>query len=181
MLNEIEDQDDAFYMQPSSDPNVDDVSESDFAEEEDDSVDLSNPEMTEQEEKEFQRLSRKKRNQDYILRTFRQLKVKPSEEEIAAWKRQYGTVYVVSLSEDENYVFRALNRQEWKAIKSNSKKLDEDQKTDVIAIKGTIWPRLNSIAIASLPAGTAETLMGMILEASNFMSTERAIELVRKL
>ena len=38
MLNEIEDQDDAFYMQPSSDPNVDDVSESDFAEEEDDFV-----------------------------------------------------------------------------------------------------------------------------------------------
>ena len=181
---DLQEASDSFYgAVPMAEPELDDLVDKDYIIDDEELEDLSleDVELTEEEEEVFDRLSKKKQKQDFILQTFKQLKEKPEDAQIDAWKAQYGNAYLVSLSEEENYVFRPLNRAEWRALKANSKKLDDDQRTDLIAMKGCLFPRLNSIVLSGLPAGTAEALRDMIFEASNFMTPDRAMGLVRRL
>jgi len=138
-------------------------------------------ELTEDEEVELRRLQAKAQKQDIILKVFSSLKKKPSEEEIENFKHQYGECYLVSFSEQENFLFRPLKRQEWRTLMAQTAKLDEFKKSEAIVIKGVVWPKLNNINIGGLTAGTVETLRDLILEASNFMTPDRAVQLVRKL
>jgi hypothetical protein len=137
--------------------------------------------LTLEEEKLLNTLLKKKEKEDHILKTFLSLENKPTQEHIDKWKVQFGDVYLVSLSEKENFVFRPLKRQEWKQLLAAIVKLPEVKKTDAIAMKGVVWPKLTDASVGALTAGATETLRALILEASNFIEPERAIQLVRKL
>ena len=138
-------------------------------------------ELSEEEEGLYKRLQAKVQRQDMILKTFAALEEKPSEEDITDFKAKHGEAYLVSLSEKENFIFRPLKRQEWRNLMQQTSKLDEYKKSEAIAIRGVVWPQLNNMNVGSLAAGTVDTLRDLVLEASNFMTPDRAVQLVRKL
>lgn len=139
--------------------------------------------LTEDEEKQLQALLKKKSESDYILQTFKSLETKPTEAELEALKAKHGDIYLVSLSEKENFLFRALKRREWSDLmqRFEKAKLTDRQRTEGIVMAGVVWPVMNQANINILTAGAPETIRNLILEASNFMEPEKAVMLVRKL
>lgn len=137
--------------------------------------------MTEEEEEIFNQLLRKKENEDTIMKTYKALEDRPSEEQLEDWKRLYGDIFLVSLSERENFVFRALKRSEWRTIFKRIEKLSEQKKAEYIVSQGVLFPKLTDNNMSAVTAGAPETIRNLILEASNFIDPERAITLVRKL
>ena len=139
--------------------------------------------LSEEEEKQLQELLKKKSQSDFIMQTFKSLEKRPTEEDIEALKVKYGEVYLVSLSEKENFLFRPLKRREWGELmqRFEKAKLPDRQRTEGIVMAGVVWPVLNQANINVLSAGGVDTIRNLILEASNFMEPERAVTLVRKL
>lgn len=185
MTQEVEDN---FYNVEDQEPSLDDVMTMDLDEEEKDQdipVDVEDTEylLSQDEERQLEQLLEKKKNSDFIIQTFKSLKQRPTEEQIESLKAEHGEVYLVSLSEKENFLFRPLKRVEWREMmqRFEKAKLSEQQRTEGIVMKGVVWPILNQANINVLTAGAPETIRNLILEASNFMEPERAVTLVRKL
>lgn len=139
--------------------------------------------LSKEEEKQLEQLLEKKKQSDFIMQTFKSLEKRPSDGEIEDLKIKYGDVYLVSLSEKENFLFRPIKRHEWRELmqRFEKAKLPEQQRTEGIVMAGVVWPVLNQSNINILTAGAPDTIRNLILEASNFMEPERAITLVRKL
>jgi hypothetical protein len=137
--------------------------------------------LSRDEEDQLAHLLKKREQEDLIMKTYKSLENKPSEEQIAEWKAKFGDVYLVSLSEHENFLFRPLKRQEWTQLTAKIAKLPEAKKTEMIVMRGVIFPQLTQSNVAVLTAGAPDTIRNLILEASNFIEPERAVTLVRKL
>jgi hypothetical protein len=139
--------------------------------------------LTDDEEKQLEKLLNKKKNADFIMQTFKSLEKRPSDDDIELLKAKYGEVFLVSLSEKENFLFRAIKRNEWRELmqRFEKAKLPEQQRTEGIVMAGVVWPVLNQANINVLTAGAPDTIRNLILEASNFMEPDRAVALVRKL
>lgn len=139
--------------------------------------------LSQDEEKQLELLLQKKKNADFIMQTFKTLEKRPSDDDIDALKLKYGEIFLLSLSEKENFLFRALKRNEWRDLmqRFEKAKLPEQQRTEGIVMSGVVWPVLNQQNINVLTAGAPDTIRNLILEASNFMEPDRAVTLVRKL
>jgi len=157
---------------------LDDMSEEGLYAEDEDQV-LAD--LTIEEKALLAKIQKKQMDQDYVIQTFNELENKPSEEEIEALKQQVGDVYLISLSEKENFLFRPLKRLEWRALMGKIQKLDDMKKAEAVVMKGCLFPKMDQQNINVLTAGAIETLRDMILQASNFMAPEMAMQLVRKL
>lgn len=174
---------DNFYTE---DQNLDDVLSMELDEiEKDIPVDQLDAEylLSPDEEKQLQDLLKKKSQSDFIMQTFKALEKRPTDADIDEFKGKHGDVYLVSLSEKENFIFRPLKRKEWSELmqRFEKAKLPDRQRTEGIVMAGVVWPILNQANINILTAGAPETIRNLILEASNFMEPERAVTLVRKL
>lgn len=181
-MNETTEVTDSFYDEEAYvDENLDEILEQPTEEEEFYATEEDFSELTEEEEEQLKRLQAKVKRQDLILKTWASLEQKPSEEEIQQYRNLYGEIYLASFGEKENFLFRPLKRQEWRNLMSQTQKLDEFKKSEAIVMRGTVFPKLNNINIGGLTAGTIDSLRDLILEASNFMTPDRAIQLVRKL
>jgi len=137
--------------------------------------------LTPEEQALLKKIQEKQMQQDHILETFRQLENKPTDDEIEHLKNQVGDVFLVSFSEKENFLFRSLKRLEWRGLMQQIQKLDDMKKAEAIVIKACLFPQMNQQNINVLTAGAVETLRDLILQASNFMGPEIAMQLVRKL
>jgi len=137
--------------------------------------------LTEEEKALLEKIHKKQMEQDFILQTFKELESRPSDDEIEHLKQQVGDVYLMSLSERENFVFRPLKRLEWRALMQKVQKLDDMKKGEAIVMKACLWPKLDQQNINVLTAGAIESVRDMILQVSNFMGPETAMQLVRKL
>jgi hypothetical protein len=139
--------------------------------------------LSKEEEKQLEELLEKKKQSDFIIQTFKSLEKRPTDNEIEQLKLKFGDVYLVSLSDKENFLFRPIKRQEWRDLmqRFEKAKLPEQQRTEGIVMAGVVWPLLNQANINVLTAGAPDTIRNLILEASNFMEPERAVTLVRKL
>jgi len=157
---------------------LDEMPEEDYSEGEEDPVLAS---LTPEEKQLLAKIQQKQMEQDYVIQIFNELENKPSEEEIALLKQQVGDVYLISLSEKENFLFRPLKRLEWRSLMQKIQKLDDMKKAEAVVMKGCLFPKMDQQNINVLTAGAIETLRDMILQASNFMSPEVAMQLVRKL
>jgi hypothetical protein len=85
----------------------------------------------------------------------------PSFDNLQRWKSIHGDVFLLNL-EEKIYIFRYLKRQEWLQLKSNESwgKMSDEQQED------HIFPRLDPVAKASLPAG----IVGLIAEQVRIQS-----------
>lgn len=139
--------------------------------------------LTQDEEKQLELLLGKKKQADFIIQTFKTLEKRPTDDDIEALKSKFGEIFLLSLSEKENFLFRALKRNEWRDLmqRFEKAKLPEQQRTEGIVMSGVVWPVLNQQNINVLTAGAPDTIRNLILEASNFMEPDRAVTLVRKL
>ena len=137
--------------------------------------------LTTEEKELLAKIQKKQMGQDFILQTFKELENRPSDEEIEHFKTQVGDVYLMSLSEKENFVFRPLRRLEWRTLMQKISKLEEDKKSEAIVMKACLWPKLDQQNINVLTAGAIDSVRDMILQVSNFIGPEMAMQLVRKL
>lgn len=176
---------DNFYEDVSPEKDLDEVFAMDLEDEKEIPVDIDETDylLSKEDEEKLTELLKKKAKSDFIMQTFKKLERRPTDEEIEALKVKHGDVYLVSLSDKENFLFRPLLRFEWKELmqRFEKAKLTEQQRTDGIAMAGVVWPVLNQSNINKLTAGATDTLRNLIMEASNFMEPERAVTLVRKL
>jgi len=140
-------------------------------------------ELTQEEKDLLKRIEEKKMKQDYIMQLFEELESKPSKEELEMLKQQCGEVYFVPLGDSgkENFIFRSIKRLEWRTLMNKIAPLDEYKKAEAIVMKGVVHPQLNQQNINILAAGSIDTLRELILQASNFMPADYAMQLVRKL
>jgi len=159
------------------DVNLDEYLSDDMGGQENDDLDF----LTAEEKALLAKIEKKQAEQDYIIQTFHQLETRPSEEEIENLKAQVGEVFLASFGEKENFLFRSLKRMEWRALIQKIQKLDELKKSEVIVMKACLWPKMDQQNINVLSAGAVETLKDLILQASNFMGPDMALQLVRKL
>ena len=104
----------------------------------------------------------------------------PEQVDIDAWKGQHGDVYVSALSESEIFIFRSLNRLEYRELQERAaqEQLDAMQYEDNTVKQCVLWSSVDDL---SAKAGTIPTLLEMIMQNSNFVPPQIAATLVAKL
>ena len=114
----------------------------------------------------------------------------PDREQIERWKTQFGRADVfVPPADTRAYIFRPVSRIEWKRISAAltqfagtaAAQQDKDAMDNMLHEKVVeaclLWPTeiLHHSNVNMLPAGLLQTLFQLIMEASSFMSPERAL------
>ena len=108
----------------------------------------------------------------------------PTQEQIDAWKTQYGEVFVSGFSENELYVWRAVTRPEWVSLQSlinnPEAKMTQYKFEEMLCDVCVLWKSVTK-SWSDGKAGTASSLHEQILQNSNFLSPQAASYLVAKL
>lgn len=96
----------------------------------------------------------------------------PTESQVESWKRQFnGNVYLTAFSENEVYIWRTLDRYEYKIIAAQPN-TDPLMREEMICEMCVLWPEnFNYEKQAKTKAGTVSVLAEQIMEASNFTRT----------
>lgn len=123
---------------------------------------------------------------EYLQENFKDA---PSQEQIALWKQTFGEVFMLALSEEEVYIWRALKRSEYKQMintisemtQKNAGVNPDDWVEERMVEKCVLWPHISPEYATFSKAGNIPTLAAMIRESSNFISPQVAVRLVRKL
>ena len=109
----------------------------------------------------------------------------PPQSQIDQWKNQFGDVFVSGFSETEIYVWRALNRLEYKQLQAQltdpEARVDELRYQEQICERCVLWPKLDPQYWAISKAGTPSTLAEQVMLQSNFVAPNIAAMLVAKL
>lgn len=113
----------------------------------------------------------------------------PTQEMMDRWRANYGSVYMIALSDDEIFIFRPIKRQEYKQLMAmlgeiagkNPNVNPDDMLEEKLCEKCVLWPALGAEFGSFSKAGNIPTLAGVIREASNFIPNQLAVRLVRKL
>jgi len=116
----------------------------------------------------------------------------PDEEEIwkdgpkagivKEWKKQYGDIYVTSITYDKHVVWRVLNRAEYKQIVKKMEQLVQSGQLstaeanlwneETIAELCMLYPRFDKTNAAGFMAGLPSLISQEVLEASGFVALE---------
>jgi len=116
----------------------------------------------------------------------------PDEEEIwkngpkaglvKEWKKQYGDIYVTSITYDEHVVWRVLNRAEYKQIVKKMEQLVQSGQLstaeanlwneETIAELCMLYPRFDKNNSVGFMAGLPSLISQEVLEASGFVALE---------
>lgn len=126
-----------------------------------------------------------------IVATMSHLEGAPKKEDIEAWKAKYKNIQVFGLSNDDIFIFRSINRAEYRELQSmpdairkanpNITDFDLDQKMkDKVCKMAVLYPSDISEQIESL-AGLATMLAEQIYYYSCIISPEEAVRSIRKL
>ncbi len=116
-----------------------------------------------------------------VLERLRKFPNAPEAGDVEMWRTRHAELLCFSPSEDEMYVFRPLNRLEWKSLKTKLANVEEDHLHEFIVGKCVLWPNLDSTKIAASRAGLAKTLYNLIMVGSYFLPDEIAMSMVEKL
>ena len=101
----------------------------------------------------------------------------PTQDQIDEWKAKFGEIYVAKFSEEEKYIYRPLRRLEYKQILALGQTDNKSFAEEKIVSMCAIWPALEAAKIPTLKAGTINTLVELIMEASNFGIKEEPTKL----
>jgi len=119
---------------------------------------------------------------------------KPGQEQIDAWKVQYGSAFVSGFDEEELYIWRPMNRREYKTLQARRDELmvlaqqgqgnplGEAEWEEMICHTCVLWPQVEeSYWSEKAKAGAPSTLAGQIMTQSAFLNPQAASYLVEKL
>lgn len=125
----------------------------------------------------------------------------PNQTVIDEWKARYVDIYFSGFSQKECYIWRALNRGEYRQMQINAQilsakaepqnqveleaRIKENINTtfaqeEEIVSKCLLWPKLTAEEL-SFKAGTVSTLLEQIMQNSNFVTPQQAAALVVKI
>lgn len=122
----------------------------------------------------------KEQPRDLVMEGFAALENKPGAEAIERWKDLHGEVYLFALDENEMYIWRPLRRLEYKTLRAQAK--DDGEFQEMVVRKCVLWPNLEPEFMAACKAGTVDTFFEVIMQGSNFIDPQLAVNLlVRKL
>lgn len=116
---------------------------------------------------------------DIVMQAFDDKDNRPPQADIDAWKQQFGEVFLIAFDEDDMYVWRPINRLEYKQLIQNVQ--NEAAFQEAIVQKCVLWPNVGATWMSGGKAGTIPTLHAVIMEGSNFLEPAMAVTLVRKL
>lgn len=109
----------------------------------------------------------------------------PSKDQIDAWKKEFGEVFVSGFSETELFVWKPLFRKDFIQIQIAISQLPEDTKQfaqfkqeELICSTCVLWPKTDW---STSKAGTPQSLAEQITQNSNFLAPVAALTLVAKL
>lgn len=104
----------------------------------------------------------------------------PSKETVEAWKAAHGDVYVSAFSDTEVFIFRSLNRAEFRSLQEVAAQegFTEMEYQDKTVHTCVLW---TSVANVNAKAGTIPTLTEQIMQNSNFVTPNIAATMVAKL
>lgn len=109
----------------------------------------------------------------------------PDQVQIDAWKGQFGDVFCSAFSETELYIWRPLNRQEWREhqvmLSQAETQVDPFQIEEEVVGSCMLWMSTPGEKALTLKAGSASTLHEQLLQNSNFVDPRLASNLVVKL
>lgn len=103
----------------------------------------------------------------------------PGDEEINSWKADFTDVYAAGFSEDELFIFRSVNRQEYRELQAAA----QEQQDPTFFEKALVDTCLLWASVLDLDskAGNYPTLLEMVMQNSNFVTPQLASQLVAKL
>jgi len=106
----------------------------------------------------------------------------PTAKMIKDWKDEYGEVYVTSISFDKHYVWRVLNRMEYKAVVRKMEDLIQSGELssaeanmwneEAICEICTLYPEFDTNKLVGSMAGVPSLIAQEVLEASGFVALE---------
>lgn len=133
------------------------------------------PEESQDEEKK----GKEKKAVDPIMENWAAREKGPSDDQIEHWKEQFGECYLMSFDPEDTYVWRPVNRLEYKNILQGAK--DDAHFMEMVVQRCVLWPEIDVQVLTAGKAGTIPTLHAVIMEGSNFLDPDQAVMLVRRL
>jgi hypothetical protein len=96
---------------------------------------------------------------------------------IEEFKRRYGNIYITDFENGDVYIYRALNRKEWREIK-NIQNADALYQEERICDSAVIWPKTDPGKFRIYgAAGVPTVLAEQILEISGFIPNVTGVKL----
>ena len=106
----------------------------------------------------------------------------PSQEQIDAWKRDFGSIYMFPFDTREIYVWRPIRRREWEMLQTNEKLVQQENKfQEQIVMRTVLWPKIGPVELNMSRAGLVQTLFSVIMQGSYFLHPDFAVTLVQEL
>lgn len=110
----------------------------------------------------------------------------PSIKDLAMWKNVHGDLFVLQLDVDQLYLYRYIKHQEWKQLladgnKNNINSLTEAQVEEKLFDMCVLWPKLDYISIAGVPAGLIKTVVEQIRIRSCFLDPAQVVQFTTKI
>ena len=109
----------------------------------------------------------------------------PSQEDIDEWKLEHGDAYCSAFSEVELFIWRPLNRKEWRehqmVLAQSQEQIDPFELEEDTVRKCMLWMSEPGMKSLQFKAGSVSTLHEQILQNSNFVDPRLASNLVVKL
>lgn len=104
----------------------------------------------------------------------------PTKPRLEAWKREHGTIEAYVPDDNTLFILRPLKRIEYSKIRADLARVEDPNVVDAqlnerVVSACTLYPPLGPEFFSMSPAGLVPTLFGMVMEASSFVSPEKAL------
>ena len=115
---------------------------------------------------------------DQLLAALEQHEGAPTPAIIDGWKETFGDVFIAAFDADEVFVFRALNRKEYRELQIKAADTDPMEYEESVVKTCLLF---QSVSQLDNKAGTIPSLLEMVMQNSNFVPPAIAAQLVTKL
>lgn len=106
----------------------------------------------------------------------------PTQEQIDAWKMEFGAVYTFPFDTREIYIWRPMRRREWQMLQGNEALVKEEAKfQEQVVMRAVLYPAIGPVELNISRAGLVQTLFSVIMQGSYFLHPDFAITLVEEL
>jgi len=103
--------------------------------------------------------------------------MKPSQEQIDAWKKEYGKLFSVTIGSTD-FVFREITFAEFDEITALKDSIDSAETEDFLVKKALLHPKMEDKDFDRLPAGIISSLADEILAFSGATDPKKAKEIL---
>jgi len=106
----------------------------------------------------------------------------PGQDQIDAWKQEFGSIYTFPFDTKEIYIWRPMRRREWQMLQANEALVKEEAKfQEQVVVRSILWPKMGPVELNMSRAGLVSTMFSVIMQGSYFLHPDFAISLVEEL